>query len=195
MDPSPSLHPVVSQPNPPNRVIILPFVTYDLVCVPYWPTDEVVEAWTPSGNEEPRIDGLLDVNQPVCVCALCVCMCMPQWIQTDVLVPAMRWQQEDEWGNKKLWRLMLMWPHSCTYTHPPCPKAKQRDTAPIIQQSAGRHISSGCCGGISCVWGLHTGQEAAERPASVYCCVQIHFILLPANPKGLIYDTEEKPYK
>lgn len=167
MDPSPSLHSVISQTNPHNCVIILQFVSYDL-CAQYWPKDEVVEAWTPSVNEGPQIDGLFDVNQPVCVYAVCVYVYAKSI--HDVLVSAMRWQQEDVWGNKKRSRLMLMWPHSRTHTHLHVPRLKPRDTAPIIQRSAGRHISSGCCGGISCIWGLHTGQEAVEACVTILLC-------------------------
>lgn len=110
-----SLHLVISQPSPLKWVLILPFVTYDLVCAQYWPRDEVVEAWTPSSNDGPQIDGLFDVNQLMWVCV--VCMCVSQWIQPDVLVSAVQWQREDVWGNKKRRRLMLMWPHLCARTH------------------------------------------------------------------------------
>lgn len=101
-----------------------------------------------------------------CLCLCCVYVCH-QWIQPDVLVSAVRWQREDVWGNKKAQKTdayvaSLM--H--TYT-PPCPKAKWRYTTPIIQRSAERHISSVCCGGISCIWGPHTGQEGC---GSVLLC-------------------------
>jgi len=128
MHSSPSLHSAISLTNPHNWFINI-FVTSDLVCAQYWPRDEVVEAWPPSGNEGPQIDGLFDVNQAVCVYAVCVCVYVyAKWFH-DVFVSAMWWQQEDVWGNKKQQTDAYVASRTHTYT-PPCPKAKTKGYSP-----------------------------------------------------------------